>query len=165
MSSRKFEPPLHIELAPSRWLLILLLAIHCGAALLVLLFETPWWIKLALLALVLVSAVINLYKSGWIRRMVLARRLWLRWQPIPRLVWQSDNDWQLSTDNDQEVLAELLPTSTCQPAFVALNFRTDKSRWLDRYFSVVIFADAIDKEIFRQLRVRLRTRFVQEQDN
>jgi hypothetical protein len=165
MSSRKFEPPLHIELAPSRWLLILLLAIHCGAALLVLLFETPWWIKLALLALVLVSAVINLYKSGWIRRMVLARRLWLRWQPIPRLVWQSDNDWQLSTGNGQEVLADLLPTSSCQPAFVALNFRTDKSRWLDRYFSVVIFADAIDKEIFRQLRVRLRTRFGQEQDN
>jgi hypothetical protein len=165
MSSRKFEPPLHIDLARSRWLLILLLAIHGGAGVLVLLFETPWWINLALLALVLVSAVISLYKSDWLHWTVMGRRLWLRWQPVPRMIWQSDNDWQLTTGNGQEVLAELLPTSTCQPAFVALNFRTDKNRWLDRYFSVVIVADAIDPEIFRQLRVRLRTRFVQGQDN
>lgn len=165
MSSRKFEPPLHIELIPSRWLLISLIAIHSGAAVLVLLLETPWWIKIVLLAMVLVSGVISVYKSGWVRGSALGTQLLLRWQPISRLIWQSDNDWQLSTGNGQDVLAQLLPSSTCQRVFVALNFRTEKSRWLDRYFSVVILADAIDPEIFRQLRVRLRTRFVQAQDN
>ncbi|MCG6971092.1 MAG: hypothetical protein LJE85_15085 [Gammaproteobacteria bacterium] len=164
MSSRKFEPPLHIELTPSRWLLILLLTIHIGAALLVLFFQTWWLVKFVLLVCLLASAVVSLHKTAWIHGPLLDRLLF-RWQSIPTMTWQSDNDWQLFTANGRYVQAQLLPTSTCQPVFVALNFRTDNSRWLDRYISVVIFADAIDQEIFRQLRVRLRTRFVQAQDN
>ena len=165
MSSKKFEPPLHIDLTPSRQLLILLITIHGGAAVLVLLFEVAWTIKFALLATVFASIVIQLHKNGWIHGAMLGRGLSLRWQSISRLTWQSDNDWQLLTAGGQEVLVQLLPTSTCQPGFVALNFRADNDRWLDRRVSVVIFADAIDQEVFRQLRVRLRTRFVQAQDN
>lgn len=165
MSSRKFEPPLHIELVPSRWLLVLLLAIHIGAALLVVFFPITWLGRALLLVCLLASLMISLGKTGWIKVFPLGRRWLLRWQYIPRLTWQADNDWHISTCNGQEFLARLLPVSTCHVAFVALNFRTEQPRWRDRYLSVVICADAIDREIFRQLRVRLRTRFVQEQDN
>ena len=162
MSSRKFEPPLAIELIPSKRLLILVLSIHIGAALLTVFFEILWSIKFALLGLLLISGIANLTKSGWIHRWSLRR---MRWQFFPLLTWQSDNDWKLSTSTGLEVSAQLLPTSTCYTTFVALNFRTEQDNWLDRYVSVLILADAVDAEIFRQLRVRLRTRFVREQNN
>lgn len=164
MPSKKLEPPLHIELRPSRQLLILLLTIHSGAALFTMFFAISWAIKGLILGLLAAGAMISLYKSGWIDSTLLSRTL-LRWQHFPNLVWQSDNDWQLSTRSGEDVLAQLLPASTCWPMFTALNFRAETNRRVDRYFSVVIFADAIDPEIFRQLRVRLRTRFVQEPNN
>ena len=165
MSSRRFEPPLHIELAPSKRLLILLLIIYIGAALLTVFIQAAWGVKTALLGLLLASLMVNLYKSGWTSRLPQWRLHPLRWQFFPLLTWQADNDWQISTRTGEDVLAQLLPTSTCHPSFVALNFKTEQDHWLDRYISVVIFADAIDEEVFRQLRVRLRTRFVPEQDN
>ncbi len=165
MSSRKFEPPLHIELVPSKRLLILLLTIYIGAAVLTVIMQIPWGIKIALLGLLLASMMVYLSKCGWINKLPLRRHYQLRWQYFPLLTWQSDNDWQISTQTGEEVLAQLLPTSTCHPSLVALNFRTERDNWLDRYVSVVILADAVDREIFRQLRVRLRTRYVQEQNN
>jgi|GEM_PF-2179143 len=167
MSSKKFEPPLHIELAPSKWLLISLLAIHLGAVLLTIFMEISTVIKLVLITLLLASLLVSLGKSGWVNTLPVPVPSWtlLRWQYVPLLTWQSDNDWHISTRNGQAVLAQLLPSSTCHGSFAALNFRTDQIRWWDRYISVVIFADAIDQEVFRQLRVRLRTRFVQERDN
>ncbi|MGD8594008.1 MAG: hypothetical protein PVF82_14345 [Gammaproteobacteria bacterium] len=165
MSSRRFEPPLHIELAPSKRLLILLLLIYIGAALLTVFIQVAWGIKITLLALLLASLTVNLYKSGWIDALPWRPPHPLRWQFFPLLTWQADNDWQISTRTGEDVLAQLLPTSTCHPSFVALNLQTEQDNWLDRYISVVIFADAVDEEVFRQLRVRLRTRFVPEQDN
>jgi hypothetical protein len=165
MSSRKFEPPLHIELVPSKRLLVLLLIIHIGAALFAAFIQTSWVVKIVLLGLLLTSMMVNLYKSGWINTLPLRRYRPLRWRYFPALTWQSDNDWQISTCSGEQVMAQLLPTSTCHASFVALNFRTEQEKWLDRYVSVVIFADGVDREVFRRLRVRLRTRFVQEQDN
>jgi hypothetical protein len=144
---------------------MLLLSIHVGAALLTVFFQTPWAIKFGLLVLLLISMMMSLYNSGWISVPLLGRRWPFRWQFLPSLTWQSDNDWRISTRSGEEVLAQLLPGSTCHPSFVALNFRTERDNWMDRYISVVIVGDAVEREIFRQLRVRLRTRFVQAQDN
>ncbi|WP_455211588.1 protein YgfX [Kaarinaea lacus] len=165
MSSRKFEPPLQIDLVPSKRLLILLLAIHLGAIALTVFIEIAWIFKLPLLGLLMISTMVCLHQSGWIHVRLLGSRCLLRWQYFPVLTWQSDDDWEISTRTGQEVLAYLLPSSTCHPSFVALNFRTERKNWLDRMISVVILKDAVDREVFRQLRVRLRTRFVQEKDN
>lgn len=165
MSSKKSAPPLQINLAPSRQLLVLLLLIHSGALALTAFFECPATLKWIIAISVLVSLLVSLYKAGWIRLMSLGRLSPLRWQFIPVLVWQPDNVWQLSTQDGGCVLAHLLPTSTCHLKFVALNFRTENAHWWDARLSVVIFSDAIDQEVFRQLRARLRTRYVRELNN
>ena len=165
MPSKKLEPPLHIELNPSRRLLLLLLIVHGGAILFVVLFPLTWLIKTILLLFLLISAFAGAYKIGWTRQVSAKWPLPLCWRSVTSMVWQSDNDWQLLFDNGQQVIAQLLPSSTCQPYFVALNFRTEKRFLPYRYLSVVIFTDAIDAEIFRRLRIRLRTRFVLEPNN
>jgi len=165
MPSKKLEPPLHIELTPSRRLLLLLLIMHGGAILFVLLFPVTWPIKVLFLMLLMISTFVSVHKTGWTRQVPVKWRLPQRWRSVSSLVWQGDNDWQLLFRDGHQVLAQLLPSSTCQAYFVSLNFRTEKSFWPDRYLSVVIFPDAIDAEIFRQLRIRLRTRFVPEPNN
>lgn len=132
---------------------------------LVIQFQIPAYLKVLLIVAVGTSLIISMHKTGWSRVLPKSWGRLLRWQYYPKLIWQSDNTWQLSTKEGLEVNACLLPTTTCHFSFVALNFRAEQVPLWNRYISVVIFADAIDGEVFRQLRARLRTRFVREQDN
>ena len=165
MSLKKSAPPLHIELTRSRQLLVLLLVIHLGAVVLTFYFDSSWAFKLVIVVSLLASMIVSLHKIGWLKFVPKDSWWLLRWQYVPLLVWQSDNAWQISTGAGRRVSAYLLPTSTCYATFVALNFRIENELWWNRRISIVIFPDAIDKEVFRQLRVRLRTRFVRELDN
>jgi hypothetical protein len=165
MSSKKSAPPLQIDLVPSKKLLALLLLAHTGALLLTAFLDCYLPVRLSIVGLLLVSMAISLRKTGWNRYLPKRFRPLFRWQFIPELVWQADNAWQLVTQDGNRVFARLLPSSTCHPAFVALNFSTEHPHWWNRRLSVVIFPDAIDREVFRQLRARLRTRFVQELGN
>jgi hypothetical protein len=165
MSLKKSAPPLRIDLTRSRQLLVLLLVIHLGATAMTFFYDGFWALKLMIVLLVLASMIISMHKAGWLKFAPKDSWWLLRWRYVPLLVWQSENAWQIATGAGHFVSAHLLPSSTCHASFIALNFRTDNEPWWNRRISIVIFPDAIDKEIFRQLRVRLRTRFVRESDN
>jgi hypothetical protein len=165
MSFKKSAPPLHINLVPSKQLLALLLVIHIGSLVLTGILDSAVIFKITVMVLLLVSMMVSLHKTGWAYFRSKGQRMRLNWQYIPAMMWGADNAWQISTRDGRCVKAHLLASSTCHAAFTALNFRTEERYWWDRYVSVVIFPDAIDKEIFRQLRARLRTRFVRDLDN
>jgi toxin CptA len=66
------------------------------------------------------------------------------------IIWQQDNRWKIMpTEN---IPAVLLPHSLVFPWLTILNFRLASGRRR----SVMIFADAMDAETFRRLRVRLK---------
>lgn len=162
MSLRKSVPPLQIELVPSNQLLGVLLLIHGGALVLTIVSRSPVAIQGGIVFVVLASIMTSLHKTGWNPFMPLKIQRLLSCQFITSMIWQADNTWELTTRDGRCVYARLLPTSTCHANFAALNFQTMQQRWWDSRLSVIIFQDSIDREVFRQLRVRLRTSFVQE---
>ena len=143
MSSAKYATPLTIEPRPSRWLLSLILFTHAGAIpVLLALGEWSWLLRLSLIVPVLVSLWLALGKQGW------------RQTPtgIRRLVWQTENDWQLELRNGETLSAELRPSSFLHPWLVILNLRVEGRRLSQ---SLVLACDSLDETTFRQLRVRL----------
>lgn len=142
MSSSVFDRPLRLELKPSRYLYLLILISYGGASLL--LWLTPlWWVLKLLLTLLLLG-------DG---RRQLRRHVWYRPPAaIQELIWKEDGRWVrpgAGTIQDTELT---LKQSFVHPRLVVLNFAA--GRW--RTNSVVILPDALDRDTFRRLRVRLR---------
>lgn len=164
MSFKKSVPPLNIDLAPSKVLLVILLVMYMGAAGLTIFCIAQWYLVAPLLALLAGSVVLNLCRLGWMEVCCKNTRLG-RWHSTEKLTWLDGNSWKLFLKAGKAVQAQLLGSSTCLPYFAALNFKIDGNNWLNRHRSVVISPDAIDKEIFRQLRVHLRTRPLEDQDS
>jgi toxin CptA len=75
----------------------------------------------------------------------------LPWSVV-EATWQQDGDWVLTLASGREVPARLLPSSYVSPALVVLNLRVDW--WLVR--SLVLPRDALDADLHRRLRARLR---------
>ncbi len=138
MPSKKSVSPLTFTPEPSRILMLILLVTHLGGAALLWPLDLSWTVKALLFAMLLVSLI-----ASWPRR----GRGGLR-----RLTWQADGDWLLQTREGDDIEATLLPGSYRHPWLVVLNFRLEGSR---RRRSVVLFADALDPEMHRKLRVRL----------
>ncbi len=145
MSSPKYATPLILEPRPSRWLLLLMLFAHGGAvAVLLVLDEWSWPIRLFLAVAVLVSLWFSLGRLGW----------WQSPTRIRRLIWQTGNEWRLALSNGEILTARLRPSSFMHPWLVVLNLCVEGQR-LPR--SLVLARDSLDATTFRQLRVRLTT--------
>ena len=145
MSSRKYATPLILEPHPSRWLLFLMLFAHGGAIVVLLaLDEWPWPLQLSLVVMVLTSLWFVLGRQGW-RKMP---------GQIRRLVWSTDNDWQLVLRNGKTLHAELRPSSFLHPWLVVLSLRVEGRRLPQ---SLALARDSLDETTFRRLRVRLTT--------
>jgi Membrane-bound toxin component of toxin-antitoxin system len=66
------------------------------------------------------------------------------------VVWKRNNEWIINDGKADE--AVLLSTSMVFPWLTILNFKLKNLRPK----SIIIFPDNLDKEVFRQLRVRLK---------
>lgn len=71
---------------------------------------------------------------------------------IRRLVWRNGNDWHLTLTSGEQVRACLRPFAFVHPRLVILHFR----RADGRACRIVLPADRLDPQPFRQLRVRLQ---------
>ena len=139
--SNVFDRPLHIELQPSRILLI-------GAGALYLL-TAFFWLHISLpgryvavLYAGLLAHFIYLYFLHIVNRLPVA---------ITTLGWDRQRGWWL-----QYVNGRRSEVSLCLPVFVsrrlvAIRFRTGRLRCR----SVIVVADRLDAEAFRRLRLRL----------
>ncbi len=75
---------------------------------------------------------------------------------IRYLQWKPDGRWLIGEGNEQ-VAARLLQGSVVMPFFSSLKFKLENKQSL----TIIIFKDSIDKEKFRQLRVRLKVEGIQ----
>ncbi|MDT8384687.1 MAG: protein YgfX [Gammaproteobacteria bacterium] len=143
MSSTKSAPPLRLSPKPSRILIALLTVGHLGAIAILLPLDIHLIIKLGIAIVLAVSLVIAVRK-----------------QPgrtgeggVQTLIWQADGDWLLETADGETLDARLHESTYVHPWLVVLNFRlTDRPGLL----SFTLAPDALDKETFRALRVRLK---------
>jgi hypothetical protein len=143
MSSTKYAQPLRLNPKPSRILLGLLTVGHLGAIAVLLPLDFPLIIKLLIVVVLLVSLVV-----AW------------RKQPgkvgeggVKTLIWKADGDWLLETIDGESLNATLHESTYVHPWLVVLNFRQEGKQGL---LSFVLAPDALDHEIFRELRVRLK---------
>lgn len=136
-------PPLEVVPRPSRRLLALVLISHlAGLAVTAGLDLAPGW-RWALAALVLLSLGYQLVAGVW------RRAPWsvcaARWDAL---------GWQLTLRNGREREARLLADSYVGVGLVVLNFRVGRFRRA----TLVLTADALDPDLLRRLRARLRLR-------
>jgi toxin CptA len=73
------------------------------------------------------------------------------WQ-VREATWGADRTWTLELQDGTRIEAQLLPSSFVSQGLVVLNFRC--GRW--RICNLVLLSDALDADILRRLRVRLR---------
>jgi toxin CptA len=71
---------------------------------------------------------------------------------VREAVWRPDGTWTLTLASGRELEARLLTSTFVSPALVLLSFRCHRARRC----SLVLFADALESELLRRLRVRLR---------
>lgn len=136
-------PPLELVPRPSRRLLALVLVSHLAAlAATGALAMAPGW-RWALAGLVLLSLGYQLWAGVW------RRAPWsvyaARWDAL---------GWQLTRRNGRALDARLLADSYVGVGLVVLNFRIGRLRRA----TLVLTADALDPDLLRRLRVRLRLR-------
>lgn len=74
-------------------------------------------------------------------------------KPVPQIVWLQENNWQLYNSETTYIGAHLSPWSFLSSWLVVLVFKTEAGKKV----SVLVPYDAVDKEIFRQLKLKLTT--------
>ncbi|MEJ2059645.1 MAG: hypothetical protein P8Y64_04060 [Gammaproteobacteria bacterium] len=139
MSLRPSAPTLRIEPRPSRWLLGWTLGLHLLAALAVLLAGFTLYLTLPLECLVLGS----LYATVGRRRQTV----------ITQAAWDADGQWKVAGPGLPWQPATLCDDTWVGPWLVILNFRFGDKR---RHITLPLFRDAVDADIMRRLRIRLR---------
>lgn len=75
---------------------------------------------------------------------------------ITRLKLSGDDKWEIEINNTQIYNAELHGECIVMYFLVWLNFMTCNGFGKKKIFHIVLLPDSIDKNLFRQLRVRLR---------
>jgi toxin CptA len=133
----------HFEFQPSRYLVILLAAMHGMAAAIVLLLNLPWEWKSALLAAVLASMLYYLLRDALLR---------LPSSCIGLFLGEQGGITLLRRDGRQ-VPCRILPASVVTPRLTVLNILAEGDCFKR---TLVILPDSLKAELFRQLRVWLK---------
>ena len=139
MPDHRIQPPIRIQPGFSRRLAALVLLTH-GAALAAALALPGAWRMLAL-------AVTLSLAYHWTTH-VSRRAPW----SVASVTWDADGRWQVVRRSGQEIEARLSPATFVANWLVALYLRDGA---LGR-IALPLFADALDPEVLRRLRVRLR---------
>ncbi len=150
MSSKPYATPLHIELGPSRSLVVYIMGVHIvvlGLLMITAITRHQWeWGAIILLLLGF---------SAWY--MVTKDAVRSQSKAIKRLLWDSDDDWWLSNASTQRQGPWVLSGETfISTRLVILKLRPIKSQWWTRPEYVLIPRDGVSAEVFRKLRVRLK---------
>ena len=135
-------PALRLTPKKSTTLLIFILTAHISALGVIPLLPLEFWLQLAILLVVIVS-LIQVFRTHLLCSSGAA---------ITSVEWDSDGEWTLFTAAGDELAAQLKASSYVHPWFVVLNFSI--SRFGRR--SLILLPDAVDPELLRRLRVRLR---------
>jgi len=136
---QKSEPLLLIEVQQSSALLVFLCLIHLSAILSIGLMSIVLTVKAFLLLGIIVSA----YFYWW--------RYYNKFYCFS-VKHSSESSWQLtSTDNDNFEDVAILKSTVITQSMIALHVKTNKGKK-----HLLILADAVNEECFRQLHVRLK---------
>ena len=130
-------------------LTIFLFVAHTLAAVAVTAVPLPLWVKLGTGLLVALSLV-----RGF--RLHIARNTA---RAISSVLWDEMGVWKLTLASGESLDARLLPDSVVTLPLIVLNFKTN-SRWRSR--SLVLSSDAVDADLLRKLRVRLKLEYGKE---
>lgn len=141
--------PLRIEPGRSPRLMIFLFSVHTLAAVAVTAVPLPIWMQLGTGLLVALSLVLGF-------RLHIARNTA---QAISSALWDEKGIWKLTLASGENLDARLLPDSVVTQPLIVLNFKTG-SRWRSR--SLVLPSDAVDSDLLRKLRVRLKLEYGRE---
>ncbi len=143
MSSTKYAQPLKLQPEASRILIGLLIAGHLGAIAVLFPLDLSLPIKITIAVVLLVSLVIALRKQPG--RMGEGG--------VQTLIWQTDGEWLLETAGGEKMEASLHESTYVHPWLVVLNFRQENKPGM---LTFTLAPDALDRETFRELRVRLK---------
>lgn len=138
--------PLRIEPARSMRLAIALLAVHCLAVAAVVILPVPFWGRLGL-GLVLLLSLGHGFRLHIVRNTSHA---------IHSVVWDELGIWRLTLASGETLDARLLPDSFVTLPLVVLNFNTNPRR---RSRSLILSGDAVHPDLLRKLRVRLKLEY------
>jgi len=72
---------------------------------------------------------------------------------VNNLLWQDQNQWQLTTATGEMIKARLLGSSFVNPWLIVLNFKPEQG---GRMLPVVIMSDGVNRTTFRRLSAKLR---------
>lgn len=147
------QPPVYapLRLRPGRSsrLAAFLLLVHSLAVAVLTATALPLWVRLGLV-LALVASLIHGHALH-------VARDW-PWA-ITGAVWDELGLWRLTLASGRTLEAELLSDSFVTLPLVVLNFRTGP--WWSRR-SLVLASDAMDREMLRKLRVRLKLEYARD---
>jgi len=118
--------------------------VHVVALLVLLPLPLAWWIKALLAAAVMAQGIVI-----WRRHVSMNAP-----KAVKRLVWRTDNLWELFTADGITHEARLLPAAYVHPWLVVLRFITEDKRRC----AVILPPDSLDTDSHRRLRVQLRLR-------
>jgi len=141
-SFERSAKPLSLALKPSRLWFVYLLSFHGLLVFAVLITALIWPIKLVLLLLVLVSLHFHYHDHL---------------QPI-QIIWRSGNRWFVENGTEAHTLTSINFFSRWL-VILTISKATEKSSLWSRWRSkrkIIMPFDALEKDTFRQLRVRLR---------
>jgi len=133
--SKEFASPLVANLKPSKQLLHFFLLTHLLALTAVDYAMLSWLIKLSCLVMIALSYI---YSVGQIQR-------------YRQFTWSDNNQWHLLTKRYEQLDARLTPMSFFLNNLVVLVLRLDDGKKV----SLLITKDAVNKEVFRRLKVKL----------
>ena len=142
MSEHRERPPLRVRHESSRLLAAFLLVTHGVGLAVVFVIPLDWYLCAGLSAMVL---------AGLVYAMAV-QVLFIAPRAVREATWSSDGTWTLTLVSGKQVEARLLPSTLVTPRLIVLNFRY--GRW--RFRAMVLPSDALNPDLARRLRVRLR---------
>jgi len=135
------QPPLYLRPRLSLRLAAFIALTHAGAGACVVTLPIPWFWRVGGFCLIALSGVWQAFTHLWPRTPVAVREA----------TWGEDG-WELTLGTGRRVSAGLAPSTFVGTWLVVLNFRCPS--W--RRCSLVLTPDALDPDLLRRLRARLR---------
>lgn len=134
--SKEYASPLILEFKTSKISHFYLLSVHCLAMTGLFYSGLPLILKLLLSLLIIISFFYLKKGEG----------------QVIKAVWLSENDWVIVDRFGTQVASRLTPLSFRCSWLVILSLKTDEGKNI----SLMIPFDALDPDIFRQLKVKLK---------
>ena len=134
---------LKIDIMPSGMLATILGSVHLFNLALLWVVPFPLWVKLAFSTIIMGSAIYSIKRNALLafQESIIAFQL------------DSDCKCEIQKRGGKWVEAELLGTSFVAPYLTLLNLKFPGKRFTQH---IIILPDAVDTELFRQLRVLLK---------